>query len=66
MRALHDYATEEIYKIEGLKTTKGKYNRYVKMLMALEKAEPTFMFMDEYEALLEKVKERISELQPKQ
>ena len=66
VRALHDYATEEIYKIEGLKTTKGKYNRYVKMLMALEKAEPVFMFMDEYEALISKIKSYIAELQPKQ
>ena len=64
--ALHNYSTEEIYKIEGLKTAKGKYNRYVKMLMALEKAEPVFMFMDEYEALISKVKSYIAELQPKQ
>ena len=64
-RALHDFAAEEIYKAEGLKTDKGKCNRYIKMLMALEKAEPTFMFMDEYDALIAKVKERISELQPK-
>lgn len=63
VRALHDYAAEEIYKAEGLKTDKGKCNRYIKMLMALEKAEPTFMFMDEYDALIAKVKERISELQ---
>lgn len=64
-RALHDFAAEEIYKAEGLKTDKGKCNRYIKMLMALEKAEPTFMFMEEYDALIAKVKERISELQPK-
>lgn len=63
VRALHDYAAEETYKIEGLKTDKGKYNRYVKMLMALEKAELTFHGMDEYDALIAKVKERISELQ---
>lgn len=65
VRALHDYATEEIYKIEELKTAKGKYNRYVKMLTALEKAEPTFMFMDEYDALIEKIKLYIAELQTK-
>lgn len=61
-RALHDYAAEEIYKAEGLKTDKGKCNRYIKMLEALVKAEPTFMFMDEYDALIAKVKERITEL----
>ena len=32
-------------------------------LMELEKAEPIFMFMDEYEALTEKVKERIAQFQ---
>lgn len=64
-RALHDFAAEETYKAEGLKTDKGKYNRYIKMLTVLEKAEPVFMFMEEYDALIAKVKERISELQPK-
>ena len=63
VRVLHDYETEEIYKANALKTSKGKLNRYIKMLMELEKAEPTFMFMDEYEALIEKVKERIAQLQ---
>lgn len=63
VRVLHDYETEEIYKADALKTNKGKLNRYIKMLMELEKAEPTFMFMDEYEALIEKVKERIAQLQ---
>lgn len=63
VRVLHDYETEEIYKADALKTSKGKLNRYIKMLMELEKAEPTFMFMDEYEALIEKVKERIAQLQ---
>ena len=62
-RVLHDYETEEIYKVDALKTNKGKLNRYIKMLMELEKAEPTFMFMDEYEALTEKVKERIAQFQ---
>lgn len=62
-RVLHDYETEEIYKADALKTNKGKLNRYIKMLMELEKAEPTFMFMDEYEALTEKVKERIAQFQ---
>lgn len=66
VRALHNYSTEEIYKIEGLKTAKGKYNRYTVMLEELEKAEPTFMFMDEYEALISKIKSYIAELQPKQ
>ena len=63
VRVLHDYETEEIYKADVLKTNKGKLNRYIKMLMELEKAEPTFMFMDEYDALIEKVKERIAQLQ---
>lgn len=63
VRVLHDYETEEIYKADALKTNKGKLNRYIKMLMELEKAEPTFMFMDEYEALIEKVKESIAQLQ---
>ena len=63
VRVLHDYETEEIYKADALKTNKGKLNRYIKMLMELEKAEPTFMFMDEYEALIEKVKERIAQFQ---
>lgn len=62
VRVLHDYETEEIYKADALKTNKEKLNRYIKMLMGLEKAEPTFMFMDEYEALIEKVKGRIAEL----
>ena len=63
VRVLHDYETEEIYKADALKTNKGKLNRYIKMLMELEKAEPTFMFMDEYEALIEKVKERIAQFE---
>ena len=63
VRVLHDYETEEIYKADALKTNKGKLNRYIKMLMELEKAEPTFMFMDEYEALIEKVKERIAQIE---
>ena len=63
VRVLHDYETEEIYKADALKTNKGKLNRYIKMLMELEKAEPTFMFMDEYDALIEKVKERIAQFQ---
>lgn len=63
VRVLHDYETEEIYKADALKTNKGKLNRYTKMLMELEKAEPTFMFMDEYEALIEKVKERIAQFE---
>lgn len=63
VRMLHDYETEEIYKADALKTNKGKLNRYIKMLMELEKAEPTFMFMDEYEALIEKVKERIAQFE---
>lgn len=65
VQALHNYSTEEIYKIEGLKTAKGKYNRYTTMLEVLEKAEPTFMFMDEYEALISKIKSYIAELQTK-
>ena len=63
VRVPHDYETEVIYKADALKTNKGKLNRYIKMLMELEKAEPTFMFMDEYDALIEKVKERIAQLQ---
>lgn len=65
VQALHNYSTEEIYKIEGLKTAKGKYNRYTAMLEELKKAEPTFMFMDEYEALISKVESYIAELQTK-
>lgn len=63
VRVLHDYETEEIYKADALKTNKGKLNRYIKMLMELEKSEPTFMFMDEYETLIEKVKERIAQFE---
>ena len=65
VQALHNYSTEEIYKIEGLKTAKGKYNRYTAMLEALKKAEPTFMFMNDYEALISKVESYIAELQTK-
>lgn len=63
VRALHDFAQEEVSKAEELKTDKGKYNRYIKMLSTLEKSEPTFMFMDEYDALIEKVKARIAQLE---
>ncbi|MDD6213898.1 MAG: hypothetical protein PUB42_01735 [Firmicutes bacterium] len=63
IRALHDFETEEIYKADALKTNKGKLNRYVKILMELEKAEPTFMFMEEYDALVEKIKDRISQFE---
>ena len=63
MRALHDFAANEVSQAEELKTDKGKLNRYIKMLAMLEKAEPTFMFMDEYEALIEKVKERIAQFE---
>ena len=63
VRMLHDYETDGVYKADALKTDKGKLNRYIKMLMELEKAEPTFIFMDEYEALIEKVKERIAQFE---
>lgn len=63
VRVLHDYETDGIYKADALKTNKGKLNRYIKMLMELEKAEPTFMFMEEYDALIEKVKDRISQFE---
>lgn len=63
VRALHDYAQEEIIKAEELKTQKGKLGRYVKMLATLEKAEPTFMLMPEYEALLERIKDHIARLE---
>lgn len=62
VRVLHDYAMEKMYTADALKTNKGKLNRYIKMLMELEKAGSTFMFMDEYDALLEKVKDRIADL----
>ncbi len=62
LRVLYDYEVAETYRADALKTNKGKLNRYIKMLMALEKAEPTFMFMDEYEALIENVKGRIADL----
>lgn len=62
LRALHDYAESEFYSINVLKTSKGKCNRYIKMLMTLERAEPTFMFMDEYNALIDEVKKRINGL----
>lgn len=62
VRVLDDYGREEMYKAEGLKTDKGKCNRYSKMLTTLEKAEDTFMFMDEYDALIARVKKRITEL----
>lgn len=59
VRFLHDYAQEEIYRAEGLKTDKGKLNRYIKMLSALQNAETTFLSTDEYVSLLAKVKERV-------
>lgn len=62
LRALHDYAENEFYALNVLKTNKGKCNRYIKMLVTLERAEPTFMFMDEYNTLINEVKERINEL----
>lgn len=62
-RALHNFAAEELSKAEELKTPKGKYNRYVKILSTLEKVEPSFMFMDEYYALIENVKDRIAQLE---
>lgn len=61
VRALDNYETGETSKADALKTNKGKLNRYIKMLAELEKAEPTFMFMDEYDALIEKVKARIAQ-----
>ncbi len=63
VRALHDYAVDAIGQAEELKTPKGKYNRYAKILKELEKAEPTFMFMDEYDALIDKIKDRITQLE---
>lgn len=62
VRALHDYAQEEMHKAEELKTDRGKCNRYIKMLSVLEKAEPTFTLMDEYEALIAEIKEHIAQL----
>lgn len=62
LRALHDYAKSEFYAIDVMKTNKGKCNRYIKMLITLERAEPTFMFMDEYNTLIDDVKVRINEL----
>lgn len=59
MRMLRDFETDEIHKADALKTNKGKLNRYIKMLMELEKAEPTFMFVDGYDTLIEKVKDLI-------
>ena len=66
MRVLHDYETDGIYKAYALKTDKGKLNRYIKMLMELEKAELTFMFMDEYYALIEKAKAYIDKYENNQ
>ncbi len=66
VRALHDYITDAVSQAEALKTDRGKYNRYTKILKELEKAEPTFMFMDEYDAVIEKVKERITQLETPQ
>lgn len=63
VRVLYDFAQTELNNAEMLKTDKGKCNRYIKILMELEKAETTFMFMDEYENLIETVKERIAQLQ---
>lgn len=62
VRALHDFASEGLYQADGLKTAKGKCNRYTKMLLALEKAETTFMFMEEYDALIEDLKDRIAQI----
>lgn len=61
VRVLHDFAENEMSQANALKTNKGKQNRYIKMLATLEQAKPTFMFMDEYNTLIERVKKGIAD-----
>lgn len=65
VRALSRYEIDKLSKAEALKTVAGRRGRYIKMLMELEKEEPTFVGMDEYQALITRVKARISETDPK-
>lgn len=65
VRALSRYEIDRLSKAEALKTVAGRRGRYIKMLMELEKEEPTFVGMDEYQALIARVKARISETDPK-
>ena len=59
LRVLADYTTVSFSGAESLKTKNGKLNRYIKIKNSLLCAESTFMFMDEYEALIAEVDERI-------
>lgn len=62
VRMLNDYAAEEFYKIEGLKTNRGKLNRYTLMLEQLESVQTTFMCVEEYDALVDDIKDRIAQI----
>ena len=58
-RMLADYKLTALSQAEALKTDRGKLNRYIKVRTELEQAEPTFMFMDEYDDLVALVNGRI-------
>lgn len=62
IRMLADYEQSAFSQAEGLKTDRGKLNRYIKIKQILTKAEPTFMFMEEYENLIAKVDAQILSL----
>lgn len=62
IRMLTDYEQSVFAQAEGLKTDKGKLNRYIKIKQTLTNAEPTFALMEEYENLIAKVDARILSL----
>lgn len=62
IRMLTDYEQSAFAQAEGLKTDKGKLNRYIKIKQALTNAEPTFLLMEEYENLVAKVDACITSL----
>ena len=62
VRALHDCIQDAVINAEALKTTKGRANRYAKLIHSLEVNENTFVGMVEYTEVYNKVKTRIFEL----
>ena len=62
VRALHDCTQDAVINAEAMKTTKGKANKYAKLLHSLEAHENVFIGMEEYTTVYNKVKARIFEL----
>lgn len=60
--ALDNYSRNEIAQAEALKTDKGKLNRYIKMHIKLKEFEDEFLFVEEYENLLNIIKDKITAL----